>query len=43
MLNMPITKSAKKALRQNIKRRKTNIQKKKKNKRPLKGCKEISF
>jgi small subunit ribosomal protein S20 len=43
MLNMPITKSAKKALRQNIKRRKTNIQKKRKIKDLLKDVRKLVF
>ncbi|MBU2578602.1 30S ribosomal protein S20 [Patescibacteria group bacterium] len=38
---MPITKSAKKALRQNIKRRKSNVQKKKKIKNLLKEVKNL--
>jgi small subunit ribosomal protein S20 len=40
---MPITKSAKKALRQNIKRRAKNIQKKKKLKSALKEIRNLIF
>lgn len=38
---MPITKSAKKALRQNIKRRTQNIQKKRKLKKTLKEIRDL--
>ncbi len=38
---MPITKSAKKALRQNIRRKKTNLQRKKKIKNLLKEVKSL--